>query len=162
MEETEKPRYPKNLDVGRIVIEETSDEEPEMKYPSKPKSTTAMVRREHVTERLKPREKDVVNIGKLDLHQMSTRQVEAKKLKKATWEKPETVERPRKACLKYIQGENILNEHSAHFRLLHLSSGANNNSLQIFRLYLKTSPKHTVSLIPTFRVFLLIHVMLEE
>ena len=158
MEETEKPRYPKHLDVGRIMIEEISDEQPEMKYPSKPKSTTAMVRRERVTETLKPREKDVENIGKLDPY---TRQVEAKKLKKAPWEKPETVERPRKACLKYIHGQNIHNEWSKQFRILHLSSGANNNLLQIFRFYSQISPKPTASLIPTFRVFLLIYVILD-
>jgi hypothetical protein len=99
-EKPERELYPKELDAGRIVAEEISDKQPEkyMKYPRKPKSTKATVTRKHVTERFKPHEKDV-NVGKLDLYQLETREVESRKTEHTSWKKPEWVERPGKACL---------------------------------------------------------------
>ena len=102
-EEPERQIYPKEHNVGRIVIEEISDEQPEMEYLSKPKSTTATITRENVTEKLKRHEKDVVNVGKVDLYQLDTRQVESKQTEETLWKEPR-VERPRKACLKYFHG----------------------------------------------------------
>ena len=112
MEETEKPRYPKHLDVGRIVIEETPEEKQEV-------IRRDIVKRDEVVAKHKDREaryevkrqqqqktkEDVVKMGRLEITDLESRKIE-----KTPWEKTETVERPRKACEKYLQGENSHND----------------------------------------------------
>ena len=73
MEETEKPRYPKHLDVGRIVIEETPEEKVEVtrrdvlkRDEVKPKNKDTEVCYE-VERRPKQQKEDVVKVGRLDV-----------------------------------------------------------------------------------------------
>ena len=73
MEETEKPRYPKHLDVGRIVIEETPEEKEEVTRHEvfkidevKPRHKDTEVRYE-VERRPKQQKEDVVKVGRLDV-----------------------------------------------------------------------------------------------
>ena len=73
MEETEKPRYPKHLDVGRIVIEETPEEKEEVtrrevfkRDEVKPRHKDTEVRYE-VERRPKQQKEDVVKVGRLDV-----------------------------------------------------------------------------------------------
>jgi hypothetical protein len=74
MEETEKPRYPKDIDVGRIVIEETPEEKEEVikrdvpkRDEVKPKDKDTEVRYE-VERRPNSLEKtDVIKVGRLDV-----------------------------------------------------------------------------------------------
>ena len=73
MEETEKPRYPKHLDVGRIVIEETPEEKVEVtrrdvfkRDEVKPRHKDTEVRYE-VERRPKQQKEDVVKVGRLDV-----------------------------------------------------------------------------------------------
>ena len=91
MEETEKPRYPKHLDVGRIVIEETPEEKREItkrdvtkRDEVKPKHTDTKVRYE-VERRLKSQEKqDAVKVGRLDVQEYHERPMEFERLKEKT------------------------------------------------------------------------------
>ncbi len=105
-EETERQIYPKEYDIGRIIVEEIPDEKPGkyLKYPSDPKSTKVTVTREHVTEAPRPSEKDVINVGKHDLYKLETREVESRRIADRSLKEPERVERPRKACVKYFNG----------------------------------------------------------
>ena len=73
MEETEKPRYPKHLDVGRIVIEETPEEKEEVtrrdvikRDEVKPRHKDTEMRYE-VERRPKQQKEDVVKVGRLDV-----------------------------------------------------------------------------------------------
>ncbi len=106
-EEPERQIYPKEHDIGRIIIDEIPDKKPRkyLKYPSDPKSTKVTATREHVMETPRPHEKeDVIKIGKLDLYKLETRQVESRRIADRPSKEPERVERPRKACVKYFTG----------------------------------------------------------
>ncbi len=105
-EEPERQIYPKEHDIGRIIVEEIPDEKPGkyLKYPSDPKSTKVTVTREHVTEAPRPSKKDVINVGKLDLQKLETREVELRRIVDRPLKEPERVERPRKACVNYFNG----------------------------------------------------------
>ena len=92
MKETEKPRYPKDLDVGRIVIEEIPEEKekvPKREVPKKeqirPKSIEVT---QHEVEEATQHEveehpktyvtEDVIKVGKLDVTHLEKEMVEAK------------------------------------------------------------------------------------
>lgn len=74
-EDTEEPRYPKELDIGRIVIEEIPEMKEELpkreisrKKESKLRSTELTVTRREVDEVPRTNVKDdVIKIGKLDV-----------------------------------------------------------------------------------------------
>jgi hypothetical protein len=103
MEETEKPRYPKHLDVGRIIVKETPEEKQQVikrdvlkSDEVKPRYKETEVRYE--TERLsKPRGKeDVVTVGGLDVTEYHKKTTESERVKhRKTY--PETL-RKQKVC----------------------------------------------------------------
>ena len=100
MEETEKPRYPKHLDVGRIVIEEIPEEKKEVTKrddfkrdevkPRLDKDTTTLYQvgkdtKQHVKE-------DVIEVGKLDITDYEKTQKESERVReRTTLEKEEKV-----------------------------------------------------------------------
>ena len=109
-EELERQMYPKEQDVGRIVIEEISEEQPRSKYPRQPKSTELTTAREHVKDVSKPSElNDVCNVSKLDLRKLEPRKVESGRTRKSIEEEKEWVERQGKACLNYLHGSMEIN-----------------------------------------------------
>ena len=109
-EEPVKPMYPKNLDVGRIVIEEISEQQPRSKYPRQSKSTEVTTAREHVKDISKPYElDDVFNVSKLDLRKLEPRKVESGRRTKSIEKEKEWVERQGKACLNYLHGSMEIN-----------------------------------------------------
>ena len=73
-EEKEKPKYPKDLDVGRIVIEETPEDMQEIpkgdivRQKARPRSTETTVTQRKVKEYPKSySSEDIVKVGKLDV-----------------------------------------------------------------------------------------------
>ena len=84
MEETEKPRYPKHLDIGRIVIEETPEEKEEIVKREfsrgervRPKSTDVTVTKHEVAEHPKAHiTDDIIKVGKLDVTHLEKEIVE--------------------------------------------------------------------------------------
>ena len=73
IEETEKPRYPRHLDVGSIVIEQIPEEKEEVTRRDviktdevKPRHKDTEVRYE-VERRPKQQKEDVVKVGRLDV-----------------------------------------------------------------------------------------------
>ena len=106
-EEPERQIYPKEHDIGRIVIEEIPEDEQRkyLKYQSEPKSTKVTVTKEHVTDATRAQEKEnAMNVEKLDFNKVDTRQVEARRIAERPLKETERVERPRKACVKYFHG----------------------------------------------------------
>jgi len=75
LEETEKPRYPKHLDVGRIVIEEVPEDKKEVterdgfkRDEVKPRDDKEIKKLHPVRKDLKPHVKqDVIEVGRLDI-----------------------------------------------------------------------------------------------
>ena len=74
MEETEKPRYPKDLDIGRIVIEETPEEKLEVLKRDVVKRDEVKPRREDMKSPYEAEKfpgeqvkKEVIKVGKLDV-----------------------------------------------------------------------------------------------
>ena len=103
-EEPERQIYPKEQDIGRIVIEEISEERLQSKYLGQPKSTDVTITTEHVTDTSRPSEiYDDYNVAKLDLRKLDSREVESRSTTRLMNEK-EWVERQRKACLNYVHG----------------------------------------------------------
>ena len=92
MEGTEKPVYPKDLDIGRIVIEETPEDKDEIikrgdfeKEHVRPKSTEVTVTKHEVEEHPKTYvTEDVIKVGKLDVTHLEKEIVEAKTVKERT------------------------------------------------------------------------------
>jgi hypothetical protein len=73
MEETEKPRYPKDLDIGRIVIEEIPEEMEEVTKPNVVKRDEVKLRREDTETRYgvekehRKQVQEMVNVGRQDI-----------------------------------------------------------------------------------------------
>ena len=100
MEEIQKPRYPKHVDVGRIVIEEIPEEKEEVikrddfkrdeVKPRDEKDTKTLYRvgkdaKQHVKE-------DVIEVGKLDVTDYEKTQKEPQRVReRTTLEKEEKV-----------------------------------------------------------------------
>ena len=102
-EEIERPKYPREQEVGRIVIEEVPEEKEERprdiyrQYVEKPRTTEVTVTREDVSDVCKPYEKeDVVKVGKLDVHELDKTPVESRRVEERLLTETETVGRPRK------------------------------------------------------------------
>ena len=108
-EEIERPRYPRDQEVGRIVIEEIPEEKDEKlrdvysKITEKPRTTEVTVTREEVTDVSRPFDKeDMIKVGKLDVDELEKRAVESRRVEERLLTKRERVERPRKACRKNL------------------------------------------------------------
>jgi hypothetical protein len=89
------------------VIEEIPEDEPRkyLKYPSEPKSTKVTVTREHITDTARaPKKENAINVGKLNLYKVETRQEQSSKIAERPFKKTERVEHPRKACVTYFHG----------------------------------------------------------
>ena len=102
-EEIERPKYPRDQEVGRIVIEEVPEEKEEKprdiyrKYVEKPRTTEVTVTREDVSDVCKPYEKeDVVKVGKLDVHELDKTPMESRRVEERSPIRSERVDRPRK------------------------------------------------------------------
>ena len=103
-EETEKPRYPKERDIGRIVIEEMPEEKKEIpkeklvrKEDVKPKTTQLTVTRHHVEDDTSRHVKeDVVKVGKLDVTELDKTPKESRREEKTITTHEETVDGGRK------------------------------------------------------------------
>lgn len=99
MEETEKPRYPNDLHVGRIVIEEISEEKGVRKREA--------VRRDEVETRPEiekvPRKKveDLNKIGKLDITDYEKTPRKAEPAQERTTRCNELLEKDRKVSLSF-------------------------------------------------------------
>ena len=87
-EETEKPKYPKHLDVGRIVIEEISEDKKQVterdgfkKDEVKPSDDKETKKLYPVRKGLKPQVKqDVIEVGRLDITEYEKTQQEPEKI----------------------------------------------------------------------------------
>ena len=102
-EEIERPKYRKEHEVGRIVIEEVPEEKEERprdiyrKYVEKPRTTEVTVTREDVSDVCKPYEKeDVVKVGKLDVHELNKTPMESRRVEERSLIRSERVDRPLK------------------------------------------------------------------
>ena len=105
MEETEKPRYPKHLDVGRIVIEETPEEKEELIRRDVIKRDEVKQRHKDTDERYEverrrrpQRREDVVKVGRMDVTDYQERTVESETMKERETSS-ERLRRDRKVCL---------------------------------------------------------------
>ena len=105
MEETEKPRYPKHLDVGRIVIEETPEKKEEVtrrdilkRDEVKPRHKDTEVRYE-VERRPKQQKEDVVKVERLDVTDYHKETMEFEPTKEKTTY-TETIRKQRKVSHK--------------------------------------------------------------
>ena len=103
-EETEKPRYPKHIDVGRIAIEETPEEKEVIKRDVprrdvvKPRYKDTETRYE-VERRPKSQGKDdVVKVGRLDVTDYHKKTTESEPIKEKTTY-PERLGKDRQVCL---------------------------------------------------------------
>ena len=73
LEETEKPRYPKDVDIGRIVIEEIPEEMGETTKRDMAKRDEVKPRQKDMETRYeiergpKPQKEEIVKVGKLDV-----------------------------------------------------------------------------------------------
>ena len=84
LEETEKPRYPKDLDIGRIVIEEIPEEKEEVakhdivhKDEVKPRRRDMETCYEVKTVPKKKVKEDTIKIGRLDINDYHTTSLES-------------------------------------------------------------------------------------
>ena len=91
MEETEKPRYPKHLDVGRIVIEETPEEKREVikrdllkREEVKPTRKDTEVCYEVERRPKQPGREDVAKVGRLHVQEYHEQPMEFERLKEKT------------------------------------------------------------------------------
>ena len=82
-EETESRKYPKDVDIGRIVIEEIPDEQElgPTRELDKPRDTQVAMTRKEVKDISKPRETSI-SVGKLDLRDVEKEVVESSKKEK--------------------------------------------------------------------------------
>ena len=107
MEATEKPRYPKDIDVGRIVIEEIPEEREEIpkhkilrKEHGGPRSTGVTIAQHEVEEHPKTYvTEDVIKVGKLDVIHLEKEMVEAKTVQDKIRTYKDRVDGPRKVSL---------------------------------------------------------------
>jgi hypothetical protein len=107
MEETEKPKYPKDLDIGRIVIEEIPEEIPKHKILRKehggPRSTGVTIAQHEVEEHPKTYlTEDVIKVGKLDVTHLEKEMVEAKTVQDKIRTYKDRVDGPRKVSLVFF------------------------------------------------------------
>ena len=87
-EETEKPRHPKHLDVGRIVIEEIPEDKKKVterdgfkKDEVKPRDDKELKKLHPVRKDLKPQVKqDVIEVGRLDITEYEKTQHEPERI----------------------------------------------------------------------------------
>ena len=91
MEETDEPRYPKHLDVGRIVIQETPEEKREVikrdllkRDDVKPTRKDTEVRYEVGRRPKQQGKEDVVKVGKLDVSEYHEQPMEFERSKEKT------------------------------------------------------------------------------
>lgn len=109
-EEIQRPTHPKDHDVGRIVINkipEEKEEEPQVyrRYEGKPKTTEVTVTRADVKDVFKTNQKkDVINVGRLDLHGLEKTPEESRKMEERLPTEIERVQYPRQVC-----SDNLLN-----------------------------------------------------
>ena len=74
------------------MIEEIPEDEPQkyLKYPSEPKSTKVTVTREHITDTARaPKKENPINVGKLNLYKVETRQEQSSKIAERPFKKTE-------------------------------------------------------------------------
>ena len=102
-EEIERPKYPREREAGRIVIEEIAEEKEERpreihrKFTEEPRTTEVTVTRQDVKDVYRPYEKeDVVKVGKLDVHELEERPVESRTYEERLLTETEKVKQPRK------------------------------------------------------------------
>lgn len=98
-EETEKPRYPKDRDIGRIVIEEIPEQKEQIpmgrdvrKGDFKPSRTDLTVTRQVKDDSRKYIKEDVIKVGKLDVTELNKTPVESKQEEKRVATYTETVD----------------------------------------------------------------------
>lgn len=103
-EEIDKPTHPKELDIGRIVIEEIPEEQEERskrvvsrKEEIEPRSTEVTVTRRDVEEvpRRESRE-DVIKVGKLDVTDLEKTPMESRRVEERVTTSREKLDGPHK------------------------------------------------------------------
>ncbi len=106
MEETEKPRYPKDIDVGRIVIEELPEEKEQVtrrdvvkRDEVKPKRDDMETRYEVKKVPRKQVQEEVVKVGRLDITDYEKTQRELGRMEEKTTTFTRKFEKDRKVTL---------------------------------------------------------------
>ena len=109
VEKTEQPKYPKDLDVGRIVIEKIPEEREEtpkherVRQQRRPKSTETTVTQREVKEYPKSYvSEDVIKVGKLDVTHVEKDVVEGTKLEQRIKTLEDRVDGTRKVLKTFI------------------------------------------------------------
>jgi hypothetical protein len=106
MEETEKPRYPKDIDVGRIVIEELPEEKEQLtkrdvvkRDEVKPKRDDMETRYEVQKVPRKQVQEEVVKVGRLDITDYEKTYREPERVEERTTTFTRKFEKDRKVTL---------------------------------------------------------------
>ena len=107
MEETEKPRYPKDIDVGRIVIEELPEEKDQLTKRDIVKRDEVKPKRDDMETRYEvqkvPRKQiqleEVVKVGRLDITDYEKTQREPERVEERTTTFTRNFEKDRKVTL---------------------------------------------------------------
>ena len=109
VEKTEQPKYPKDLDVGRIVIEEIPEEREEtptderVRQQGRPKSTEITVTQREVKEYPKSYVSEgVIKVGKLDVTDVEKDVIEGTKLEQRIKTLEDRVDGTRKVIKAFI------------------------------------------------------------
>ena len=131
-EETEKPRYPKHLDVGRIVIEEISEDKKKVterdgfkRDEVKPRDDKEIKKLYPVRKDLKPQVKqDVIEVGRLNMTDYEKTQHEPERItvekdRKVTTNRLLTLKAFRNINCKYnmVMNSSLKGKLIFHFRL---------------------------------------------
>ncbi len=110
MEETEKPRYPKDIHVGRIVIEEVPEEKEEVTKREVVKRDEVKPKRDDMETRYEvqkvPRKQvqdDVVKVGRLDITDYEKTAREPERVEERTTTFTRKLEKDRKVTLIWQQ-----------------------------------------------------------
>ena len=106
MEETEKPRYPKDIDVGRIVIEELPEEKEQLTKRDVVNRDEVKPKRDDMETRYEvkkvPRiqvQEEVVKVGRLDITDYEKTQREPERVQERTATFTRKFEKDRKVTL---------------------------------------------------------------
>ena len=98
-EKLEREMHPTEQDVGRVLIEELPEEK-HKKYPKYLNQVTKVaVTKENVMDRSRlEKEQDMINIEKVDVHKLETRQVEPMMMEERPLKETERLKHLGKAC----------------------------------------------------------------
>lgn len=94
-EKTERRKHPKDVDIGRIVIEEIPEEKERAPTKKAPRDTQVTISRKEVKDVSKPRD-ETIRVGRLDLRDVEKEILESRKTKETLITHSERIDRSRK------------------------------------------------------------------